>query len=91
MIKSSQSKTPVCYGQSMRTLPKTKRFYIVSTALAWATPMSIFFCALLWKFGALTIVAALALICMSVAVGFGFAAVLYEFVKRKYGPAKDDN
>lgn len=64
---------------------------MVSIAVIWVTPMSIFFCALFWKFGSLTIVAAFALICMSLAVGFGFAAVLYEFVKSKYGPAKDDD
>jgi hypothetical protein len=64
---------------------------MVSIAVIWATPMSIFFCVLFWKFGALTIVAAIALFGMSLAVGFGFAAVLYEFVKRKYGPAKDDD
>ena len=62
---------------------QSRKFYIVSAAIIWATPMSIFFCFLFWKLGALTIPAAFLLICMSVAVGFGVAAVLYEFVKAR--------
>jgi hypothetical protein len=74
-----------------RTLPKSKRFYIVSTALVWAIPMSIFACATLWKSGALSIVSALVLIGIVMATAFGFAAALYEAVKRIYGPARDDD
>jgi hypothetical protein len=53
-------------------------------AAIWATPMSVVFCALFWKFGALTFGTALASIAISVAGGFGVAAVMYEFMKRKY-------
>jgi hypothetical protein len=70
---------------------QSKKSFVVSIALIWATPMSIVFYALFWKLGALTIVTAFAIVCMSVAAGSGFAAVLYAFVKGKYGFAEDDN
>ncbi len=38
---------------------KSRKSFMVSTAFIWATPISIFFCFLFWKFGALTIPAAL--------------------------------
>jgi hypothetical protein len=74
-----------------RTLPKRKRFYIVSVALGWGISMSIFSCAVFWKLGALTIISALALILVSTVSGFVFAVLWYEMMKRMVGPARDDN
>lgn len=59
-----------------RTLRNSKRFYIVSTTLGWAIPMSIFACAVFWKLGVLTIGSALALIGMALVTGLGSAAVI---------------
>jgi hypothetical protein len=73
-----------------RGLPRSKRFYIFSTTLAWAIPMSIFSLAWFWKLGALSFDTALALILLATATGVGFATTMYQFVKRKVGPAKDD-
>jgi hypothetical protein len=70
---------------------KSRKFYIVSGAIIWATPMSIFFGFLFWKLEALTIPAAFLLICMSVVVGFGVAAVIYGMVRARYGPARDND
>ena len=72
------------------TPPKPKRFYIVSTALIWATPMCIFFCWLFWRLGNLTVATAVLAIFVSLAGGFVYSRCMYEFVKRKYGPASDD-
>jgi hypothetical protein len=73
-----------------RTLPKTKRFYIVSVALGWGISMSIFSCAVFWKLGALTILSALLLILLAMVSGFVFAVLWYEMMKRMVGPARDD-
>jgi ABC-type Fe3+ transport system permease subunit len=64
--------------------------WIVSTALTWAIPMSIFFCGVLWKDDGLTIGTALGVILLAIAVGFGFAVALREHVRRKYGGFKDE-
>jgi hypothetical protein len=45
-----------------RTLPKSKRFYIVLMTLGWGISMSIFACAVFWKLGALSTMSALVLI-----------------------------
>jgi hypothetical protein len=74
-----------------RTLPKTKRFYIVSVALSWGISMSIFLGAVFWKLGALTIMSALVLILLAMVSGFGFAALWYKMMKGMYGPARDDH
>jgi hypothetical protein len=74
-----------------RTLPKTKRFYIVSVALGWGISMSIFWCAVFWKLGALTIMSALLLILLAMVSGVGFAVLWYGMVKSIVGPARDDN
>jgi hypothetical protein len=74
-----------------RTLPKTKRFYIVSVTLGWGISMSIFGCLVFWKLGALTLVSALALVLVAMVSGFVFAAVWYEMMKSMYGPARDDD
>ena len=72
------------------TLPKSKRFYIASTALFWAIPMSIFFCWLFWRLGNLTIATAVFAIFVCLAGGFTYSRIMYEFVRRKYGPPSDD-
>jgi hypothetical protein len=78
------------FDEKRMTLPKSKLFYIVSTALIWATPMSIFFCWLCWRLGNLTIATAFFAIVVSLAGGFAYSRIMYEFVRRKYGPASDD-
>jgi hypothetical protein len=64
-----------------RTLPKSKRFYTISMALGWGIFMCIFWCAVFWKLGALTIISAIASILVSMVSGFGFAALWYGMVK----------
>ncbi len=74
-----------------RSLPKSKRFYIVSAALVWGITISIFACAIFWKLGALSVMSALALIFVAMVMGFGFAATMYELMKSRFGPARDDD
>jgi hypothetical protein len=65
----------------------TKRSFIVKIALIWAIPMSIVFGGLFWKFGALSVGSALALICLFAALGLGYGAFMYGLMKKR--SAKD--
>jgi peptidoglycan/LPS O-acetylase OafA/YrhL len=65
----------------------TKGSFNVKVALIWATPMIIFFCWLFWKFGALSVGSALALICLCVVLGVGYGAFVHRLVEKR--SAKD--
>jgi ABC-type Fe3+ transport system permease subunit len=68
----------------------SKRRWMVTTALGWAIPVSILFWTMLWRYDGLTIGTALGVLAIAVALGFAFASVLCEILKKKYGIFKDD-
>jgi len=65
-----------------RKFPSKERF-IATVAFMWATPMGIFFGWLFWKFNALSIEAAFAIICICAAAGWGIGALVYQLTKSK--------
>jgi uncharacterized membrane protein len=67
----------------------TKGAFIVKVALIFATPTSVVFCGLFWKFGALSLGSAFALIGLCAAVGFGYAAFVHKLVEKRITSTKD--
>jgi hypothetical protein len=83
---------PWSHGYQFRNMTslRSKNPWILSTALSWSVPMSIFLCAMLWKYGRLTIESALVVILIAIAAGFAFAMFFCESLSKRYSLSKDE-